>query len=508
MALTTRQGKGQKLTVQEMDNNLLYLEQLAQGGGTFFEGELDLDVFIPDPQYLATIEDFTIPISGKSSVVFGGLAPLKGILDESSVEVPLTEIFPAPFNDLVKVTGKAFIGLTIDPVSAAATPTSFRYTFSQVEAIDAIDTGMFIIPGGTIITQQIFIEFDNTQLIYFYSLPDSTHYSKVLFNTEELQSITSQVEIDFDGDITFIPDAGSLFADIGNNGSTVRIDNTNTASGSYSTVGGGRFNTASCVYSTVSGGGNNTASGGQSTVSGGRFNTASCVYSTVGGGLENTASGGQSTVSGGRFNTASGFYSTVSGGYGNTASCNCSTVGGGSNNTASFYSTTIGGGKFNTSSAAYSTVSGGFCNSAINQLTFIGGGTGNIASNSGATIVGGVGNTASGGDSFIGTGQCSIASGSKSIVVGGNNNQAICGYAVVVGGCINTASGNYSAILGGKCNNTNGCTDAMIVGSCITADHTCTTFVNCLSIKNIPTSAVGLCSGMVWNDGGTLKIVS
>jgi hypothetical protein len=34
MSLITRQGKGSKLTIQEMDGNLEYLEGLAQGGGT------------------------------------------------------------------------------------------------------------------------------------------------------------------------------------------------------------------------------------------------------------------------------------------------------------------------------------------------------------------------------------------------------------------------------------------------------------------------------------------
>jgi hypothetical protein len=62
--------------------------------------------------------------------------------------------------------------------------------------------------------------------------------------------------------------------------------------------------------------------------------------------------------------------------------------------------------------------------------------------------------------------------------------------------------------LGGICNNTSTCNNAMIVGSCITADMSNTTFVNCLSIKNIPTSPSGLCSGMVWKDlDGSLKIV-
>jgi hypothetical protein len=36
MSLVTRQGKGSKLTVQEMDGNLEYLEQLAQQGGETF----------------------------------------------------------------------------------------------------------------------------------------------------------------------------------------------------------------------------------------------------------------------------------------------------------------------------------------------------------------------------------------------------------------------------------------------------------------------------------------
>jgi hypothetical protein len=47
----------------------------------------------------------------------------------------------------------------------------------------------------------------------------------------------------------------------------------------------------------------------------------------------------------------------------------------------------------------------------------------------------------------------------------------------------------------------------MIVGTCITADRECTTFVNALSVKNMPTSAAGLPSGTIWSDNGTLKIV-
>jgi hypothetical protein len=47
----------------------------------------------------------------------------------------------------------------------------------------------------------------------------------------------------------------------------------------------------------------------------------------------------------------------------------------------------------------------------------------------------------------------------------------------------------------------------MIIGSNITADRACTTFVNNLSIKNIPTSSAGLPSGSIWSSAGALCIV-
>jgi hypothetical protein len=47
----------------------------------------------------------------------------------------------------------------------------------------------------------------------------------------------------------------------------------------------------------------------------------------------------------------------------------------------------------------------------------------------------------------------------------------------------------------------------MIVGSNITADRACATFVNNLSIKNIPTSSAGLPAGSIWSDACVLKIV-
>jgi len=69
------------------------------------------------------------------------------------------------------------------------------------------------------------------------------------------------------------------------------------------------------------------------------------------------------------------------------------------------------------------------------------------------------------------------------------------------------ADGNSSAILGGTFNHTTGNTCSFIVGDNITADRACATFVNNLSIMNIPTSSAGLPAGSIWSSGGTLMIV-
>lgn len=62
-----------------------------------------------------------------------------------------------------------------------------------------------------------------------------------------------------------------------------RTASTMVASGTYSTIGGGRYNTASGSYSTVAGGTTNAATG---------------TYTFIGGGIANTASGDFSTASG------------------------------------------------------------------------------------------------------------------------------------------------------------------------------------------------------------------
>ena len=90
---------------------------------------------------------------------------------------------------------------------------------------------------------------------------------------------------------------------------------------------------------------------------------------------------------------------------------------------------------------------------------------------------------------------------------GGFANKSIGCFATIGGGKSNSASGYSSAILGGQYNTTNSCGCAMIVGSNITANRVCATFVNNLSIVNIPTSSAGLPSKSVWSNLGILNIV-
>ena len=94
-----------------------------------------------------------------------------------------------------------------------------------------------------------------------------------------------------------------------------------------------------------------------------------------------------------------------------------------------------------------------------------------------------------------------------SFIGGGLQNSVSGNYSFTGGGANNTTSGTASGILGGCSNTTNANNCAFIVGSNITADRVCATFVNNLSIKNIPTASAGLPSGSVWRNGTVLEIV-
>ncbi len=187
--------------------------------------------------------------------------------------------------------------------------------------------------------------------------------------------------------------SGVFGATIAGGGSSV-LQNTNSVTDDYGTVGGGAQNTSSYA-ATVGGGVGNAASGNEATVGGGDQNIASGSDSTIAGGLGNIASGGTSAVGGGYQNTAAGVWSVVSGGYRNLAQGHGSVVAGGGYDGSIYW-----------------------------------------------------GNVASGGGSFVGSGVANTAPGYNSVASGGRDNHATNDYATVPGGAFNTAGGQFSFAAG------------------------------------------------------------
>ena len=328
--------------------------------------------------------------------------------------------------------------------------------------------------------------------------------------------------------------ASNSYATIGGGGGSYSLVG-NKACGIGSTVSGGLNNKSLADYSTTSGGKSNTASGQSSMIGGGQNNTASNSYATIGGGGSNISSGIHSSIGGGCNNVSSGEKSTIGGGGNNTSCGNQSFIGGGLNNTSSGLYSTISGGSQNTASGTCSFIGGGYCNKIFPSLNdgtcpkisdVINGGQSNVINTNtyctvsyagGNTISGGLinvitpysgGNTIGGGRgnvvncdlSVIGGGFCNLSNGSWSSIVGGfQNSITCCSFSFIGGGKGNISNGDYSGILGGKCNNTNNYPCSMIVGNCITANRSNTTFVNDLSVSSM--SACSGCSVKVSTNG-------
>ena len=257
------------------------------------------------------------------------------------------------------------------------------------------------------------------------------------------------------------------------------IGKSNTAAGCLASVAGGFNNTACGSYSNVAGGLDNAACGGYSNVAGGCCNEALCTSSNIAGGYSNVVCGNYSNVAGGNSNTASGSYSNVAGGASNTASCSYSNVAGGTGNDAS---------------ASYSSVAGGSDNTVAGCASFVGSGTCNqVGDTDYSAIVAGyencVGSCTDGG--FIGGGQQNSVTGVMASVVGGVSNCACASCSTVIGGGNNTVKSAHSY--------------ASIVGTTITSVSANMLHVNRLYASDLPTTNPGV-TGVVWNDGGTLKI--
>ena len=158
-----------------------------------------------------------------------------------------------------------------------------------------------------------------------------------------------------------------------------RNSSTQVASGSFSTISGGRNNTASSSDSTVGGGSGNTASGDTSGVFCGSGNTASNWRSFVGGGLNNNCAGYLGAIVGGFNNSMNnnGDYKVICGGQINTInSSDSSVIAGGQINTinATCNWSSILGGRYNWISNGFkSIILGGEYNQANAELTIASG---------------------------------------------------------------------------------------------------------------------------------------
>ena len=124
-----------------------------------------------------------------------------------------------------------------------------------------------------------------------------------------------------------------------------------------------------------------------------------------------------------------------------------------------------------------------------------------------SVISGGDFNTNRGDYSVIAGGCANTTAGKSSVVSGGHGNISDANFTFIGGGQNNRANGEHSSVIGGHNNTTKEYKNTHIIGSNIEADRQDTTFVNNLSIKDIPTSKTNLPKGSIWSNKGVLTIV-
>jgi hypothetical protein len=240
------------------------------------------------------------------------------------------------------------------------------------------------------------------------------------------------------------------------------------------------------------------------------------------------ASGTGSIVLSGKKSLASGKYSSVLGSYESCATANMATVVGGDTHVASGCRSFAAGGRLSTASGKYSVAIAGRRATATGCCSLA---VGNAAYSCGhwSVAIGGTVRTTSSGSLVIGNNLNDLTKGSTFNAIVGGTGHSIpsnggCNNTVVGGRCT-CMRGGFNSVLGGcrttVCLNTSGSTSvggyynvldsykSFVVGSNITTDRDCTTFVNNLSIMSLPTGSTGLPSGSVWKDNATnnLKIV-
>jgi hypothetical protein len=107
MSLVTRQGKGSKLTIQEMDGNLTYLESLTQSG--FKKITIPLGIQSGGTVEINTVEYFYFT-SNEENLFFG-----QGIVDFSE-----SNVFDNDFSFYEDSDGLIHIGSIVNALASQA----------------------------------------------------------------------------------------------------------------------------------------------------------------------------------------------------------------------------------------------------------------------------------------------------------------------------------------------------------------------------------------------------
>lgn len=105
------------------------------------------------------------------------------------------------------------------------------------------------------------------------------------------------------------------------------------------------------------------------------------------------------------------------------------------------------------------------------------------------------------------SGEYNVIRGDNSVIAGGNANTISARNSFVGSGRGNDIDSDNSTIVGGLKNSTK-YNNTHLLGSNIEANREDATFVENLSITNIPNSNKGLPKGAVWNNNGVLSIVT
>ena len=278
------------------------------------------------------------------------------------------------------------------------------------------------------------------------------------------------------------------------NRATVTGGSGNSASGAYSSIGGGATNRVTNNYAVVAGGANNCSSGQGSGITGGRCNTASAIYTNINGGLGNFNPLRDSVIGGGVANHTGGYTpfnitaaASISGNGSQTCLIgtgiqNCFSYPFTSNNVSVYYSNAanpLSAGCFSTATIAatgtnYIIINGDYSSCTASSLSatsiyvydrainntgydnFIGGGKLNTASGCYGVIGGGIRNTvACGSNSTINGGNRNLinvtvnSAFADATIGGGSLNCVLVKCGTIGGGGQNTVTGDQGTVSGG-----------------------------------------------------------